>query len=94
MQFNSNERLMTPSPAGEGTLLLNVERNREENEISGTTNDMQLTFGGSFVPPGAEVNNQNENQSTEIQCAMNNTGSAMTTQETFTNNKASFKKET
>ena len=54
---------------------------------------MQLTFEGSIVPPGAEVNNQNENQSAEIQCAMNNTGSAMTTQETFTNNKASFKKE-
>ena len=54
---------------------------------------MQLTFEGSIVPPGAEVNNQNQNQSTEIQCAMNNTGSAMTTQETFTNNKASFKKE-
>ena len=58
---------MNHSPAGEGAALLKVEQNREENEISGTTNeprDNSLAFAGSYVPPGAEVNNPN--QSTEV----------------------------
>ena len=71
---------MTHSPAGEGTPLLNVQQTHEQNEISGTTN---VTFGGSFVPPGAGENNK----IAEMSFAMNNTTSVMTTQETFSNNK-------